>query len=116
MLLLVRDPLDRRWSILPAVLVQPGGWVAPRPVVSLGDVAAKTGKDGFEAGPTGRLGESLFGIPLADAVRVNCPELVEPSGGRAPFRGRRGVMDGGVRKGVWGETCGEETALASETS
>lgn len=89
----------RGWGVAPSVLVEEGRRVAPRPIIGFGGVAPDAGKYRFEVGALERLGESLLGVALADLVRENRPELGKASGGRAPFRGRRGDRVRGVRKG-----------------
>lgn len=90
------------WLVLPAILVEERRGIAPRPVVGLCGVSDEPAQDGFEACALGRLGERLLGVSLADLVREHRPEAVEICGGRAPFRGRRGIGRKGFRRRGYG--------------
>jgi len=84
--------------VKPAVLVQPGCRVAPRPIVGLGGVEAQAIEQVGQPYPLERSAKRLDGISLADLVGIRRPKFIEPSGDRAPFRGRRGIRIDGVRK------------------
>lgn len=57
--------------------MQPCGGVAPRPVVGFGDIATKSGHEGFEIDAALCFGELLVGIGLADLVGIDRPEGIE---------------------------------------
>ncbi|MCC0013690.1 MAG: hypothetical protein H6877_10275 [Rhodobiaceae bacterium] len=64
-------------------MVQPRRRVAPRPVVGLCRIEPQAGENGFDVSATNGLEKGFLGIPLANAVWVDRPELVEAGGGRA---------------------------------
>src|SRR5262249_23924666 len=65
-------------SVVPACLVQPRGWIAPRSVVALLAVALEPVHQRAEVDlPLHRALERALGLGLADLVRVAHPEHVE---------------------------------------
>jgi hypothetical protein len=61
----------------PAVLVEERSRVAPRPVVGFRGIAPKPVENGFERRAASGVCERSFGVPLADLVREQAPELIE---------------------------------------